>query len=102
VLTVVSTCMRLSIAHPHHAELRTRRDAPAPPGAMVVYSARLAFGTTFVAIAFSLLALAPRWWVPALFAVPLSVRCVFGLFGAGRKWEDDRLRATVTATVAAG
>ena len=102
VLTVVTMCMRVSMARPHRAELRTRRDAPAPPGTMVVYSARLALSTTLVAIAFSLLALVPWWWVPVLFAVPLSVRCVLGLFDAGRRWDDDRLRAVVTATVAAG
>jgi hypothetical protein len=102
VLTVVTMCMRTSMAHPHRAELRTRRDAPAPPGTMVVYSARLALATTLVAIAFSLLAMTPWWWVPVLFAVPLSVRCVLGLFDAARRWDDDQLRSVVTSTVAAG
>jgi hypothetical protein len=102
VLTVVATCMRVSMARPHRAELRTRGDAPAPPGAMVVYSARLALSTTLVGIAFSLLALLPWWWVPVLFAVPLSIRCILGLFDAGRRWDDDRVRAVVATTVATG
>jgi hypothetical protein len=102
LLTVVTICMRMSIARPHHAELRTRRDAPAPPGAMIIYSVRLAVSTTLVALVFSLLALLPWWWLPALFAIPLSVRCVLGLIDASRQWDDDRRRAVVVATVSAG
>ena len=44
LIWVTATCMRLSITRPHRAELRDARDTPAPPGAMAVYSVRLAVG----------------------------------------------------------
>ena len=63
-LAVASFCMRVSVRSPHRSDLRGRRDTPAPPGAMVAYSARLAWRTTWIAMVLSIVALAPWAWLP--------------------------------------
>ena len=47
LLQVVGASMRWSLAHPYPVDLRSARATPAPPAAMVGYSARLATCTTF-------------------------------------------------------
>ena len=42
LLQVVGASMRWSLAHPYPVDLRSARATPAPPAAMVGYSARLA------------------------------------------------------------
>src|SRR4029078_10370892 len=57
-LAVASFCMHLSVKSTHRSDLRGRRDTPAPPGAMIGYSARLAWRTTWIAMVVSLTSLA--------------------------------------------
>jgi hypothetical protein len=99
---VVAACMRHSVRRPHKADLRGPRDTPAPPGTMAVYSARLALGTTLTGLLFSLLALAPEPWLPAVAAVPFVARAGLSLTATERDWAQPGTRARVVTTVAAG
>jgi hypothetical protein len=103
VLTrVVATGMRLSVTHPHRADLRGPRDTPAPPGVMAVYSVRLAASTTLLAVLFSLLARSPDWRLPLLAAIPLVLLSLRRLVGTARMWRDDTVRSRVLTTVTVG
>ena len=99
---VVAACMRHSVRRPHRADLRGPRDTPAPPGTMAVYSARLALGTTLTGLLFTLLALAPEPWLPAVAAVPFLARAGLSLKSTERDWAQPSARARVVTTVAAG
>jgi len=99
---VVAACMRHSVRRPHRADLRGPRDTPAPPGTMAVYSARLALGTTLTGLLFTLLALSPEPWLPAVAAVPFLARAGLSLKSTERDWARPRTRARVVTTVAAG
>lgn len=102
VLHVVALCMRVSVAHPHRADLRGPRDAPAPPGAMAAYSVRLAVSTTLLALLFSAASAVPDWRLPALLAVPFTLLSVRRMLISARLWEDAAVRARVVSVVSAG
>jgi hypothetical protein len=102
VSRVVSTCMRLSLVRPHHAQLLGPRDTPAPPGAMAAYSVRLAVSTTLVAVLFSVVSQADDWRLPAALVVPFLLFSARRLVGSSRLWLDPGLRARVVATVSSG
>lgn len=100
-LQVVAASMRWSILHPYAADLRSARATPAPPLAMVGYSARLAASTTVTGLVFSGLARADDWRVPALLAVPFLCWSAGRLLRARRRWSDAERRADVVLTVTA-
>ena len=101
-LAVASFCMRVSVHKPHRSDLRGRRDTPAPPGAMVGYSARLAWRTTWIAMVLSIVALAPWAWVPLTVAVPMASLAGLSLTRSAREWQDEAIRSRVVTTVASG
>lgn len=102
VVRVVALCMRLSVTHPHRAELRSPRDAPAPPGVMTVYSLRLSLGTTLVGLCFAGLATVASWtWIVAL-TVPLLLMSARRLLHSADEWRNVVTRSRIVATVAAG
>ena len=101
-LAVAAFCMRVSLHKPHRSDLRGRRDTPAPPGAMVGYSARLAWRTTWIAMALSIVAFAPWAWVPLAVAVPMASLAGLSLTRSAREWQDEVIRSRVVTTVASG
>jgi hypothetical protein len=94
--------MRLSVVHPHRADLRGSREAPAPPGAMAVHSARLAISTTFLALFIAMSTVVDEWWAPALAGTAICLRALRSLIRSQRLWADPFVRSRVIATVAAG
>jgi hypothetical protein len=99
---VVSMCLRLSVTRPHRAELRGPRDTPAPPGAMAVYSVRLAAATTTVGLAFSVGTFGSRWWLPVVLTAGLLAWSARSWSRTRRAWADDTVRAGIVVTVASG
>lgn len=102
IASVVGTCLRYSTTRPHKAELRGPRDTPAPPGAMAVYSLRLALGTTFLGLFLSGAAQIGVWWLPWLIAIPALLLAARRVVAAWKRWGDAQTRAWVVATVAQG
>ena len=102
VVSVVGTALRLSVERPHRADLRGRRDTPAPPGAMAVYSVRMAAQTTLAGLLVSGSTATGLWQAPVVVAVPIVLLGVRSAASAARQWRDPRRRAFVTVTVAAG
>ncbi len=101
LVQVVAASMRWSARHPYPADLRSARATPAPPLAMVGYSARLAVSTTLTGVFFSLLARLPGWHVPLLVAVPMLCWSLARLARQHRAWTDPVVRARVVGAVAA-
>lgn len=101
VLQVVAASMRWSGLHPYAVDLRSARATPAPPVAMVGYSARLALSTTLTASFFSALAHLPDPRAPLVFAVPFVCWSGCRLVLAYGRWCDPVERARVVTTVAA-
>ena len=102
VVWVVSMCLRLSTTRPHKAELRGPRDTPAPPGAMAVYSLRLAVVMTLLGMALSGTARLGIWWLPWLVGAPTILLALRRIADAWSRWEDPLVRARVVMTVAQG
>jgi len=101
LLQVVGASMRWSLAHPYPVDLRSARATPAPPAAMVGYSARLALCTTITSLFFSGLAHVPDWRGSVVLAVPCLVWSGIRLVRTRRRWEDPLARALVVTTTAA-
>ena len=85
--------MRWSGRHPYAVDLRSARATPAPPVAMVGYSARLALSTTLTASFFSALAHLPDPRTCVVFAVPFLCWSGHRLLLARRAWCDPVERA---------
>ena len=102
VALVVATCLRLSVTHPHRADLRGPRDTPAPPATMALYSARLAGLTTASGVLIAGAASGPSWWPPVVVALPMLAYAALSLRRTLRRYDRPAVRARVTATVAAG
>ncbi len=100
VAQVVASSLRWSVGHPYAADLRTARDAPAPPLAMVGYAARLAFGTTLTGLVFNASAHLPWAW-SLLLLVPLLTWSALRLRRSADAWRVPEQRSAVIATVAA-
>jgi hypothetical protein len=101
-VSVVGSAMRLSVERPHRAELRGRRDTPAPPGTMAVYSARMAMQTTLAGLLVAGATASGVPELPPLVALPVVLLGVRSVATAAREWRDPRRRAYVAVTVAAG
>ncbi len=102
IAAVVGTCLRYSTTRPHKAELRGPRDTPAPPGAMAVYSLRLALGTTLLGLVLSGTAQLGVWWLPWLLSIPALLLAARRIVAAWSLWAQPSQRASVVTTVASG
>jgi ABC-type Mn2+/Zn2+ transport system permease subunit len=100
-LQVVGASLRWSLKHPYPVDLRSARATPAPPAAMVGYSARLATSTTFTGLLFSGCAHVPNWHLSLIVALPCVFWSATRLVRTRRRWEDPVVRARVISTVAA-
>ena len=101
LLQVVAAAMRWSIKHPYPVDLRSARATPAPPAAMVGYSARLAASTTITSLLFSGAAHVPEWRLSVIIAIPCVTWSGVRLVRARMRWQDPVIRARVVATTAA-
>ncbi|MDP9240566.1 MAG: hypothetical protein M3O55_08010 [Actinomycetota bacterium] len=99
---VTATCMKLSVTHPHRADLRGTRDTPAPPGSMAMYSARLAVSTTVIGLLVSTGAYAGSTVLSGLVGLPVLLFAARSLLRTLRSYESPAIRARVVQTVAAG
>jgi hypothetical protein len=99
---VVATCMRWSVRRPHRADLRDSRDTPAPPGAMALYAAGLAFRTTGLGLVFTLFGRFTGAVPTLLLAAAVCALAVRSLLVTARLWGDERVRTWVLVTVATG
>ena len=100
--TVVASCLRSSVRHPHRAELRGPRDAVAPPGALAMASVRLATPTAFAGVIIASAAGTGTWWLPLGLAVPVILAAGLSLNRSLRRYADPVVRARVVQAVAAG
>jgi hypothetical protein len=101
LLQVVGASMRWSQAHPYPVDLRSARATPAPPAAMVGYSARLAVSTTFTSLIFSGCAKVPDWRLSVVLAIPCLLWSGIRLARTAQRWQDPVARALVVTTTAA-
>jgi hypothetical protein len=101
LLQVVGASMRWSLARPYPVNLRSARATPAPPAAMVGYSARLATSTTFTGLFFSGAAHVPDWRLSLVIALPCLLWSGGRFTRTRRRWQDPVARARVVATTAA-
>lgn len=102
ICVVTATSMRLSVRHPHQAELRGARETPAPPGTMAGYSLRLAVSTTLLGLVYSMLATLGTWQASVMLTVAALALGIRQLLAGAREYSEPRIRAHVTATVSAG
>lgn len=100
VLQVVAGSMRWSLSRPSAVDLRSARATPAPPAAMVGYSARLAWVTTLTGLVFSGLALLDLPWLTLWTTLLLLTWSGWRLERVAQRWEDAEERARVVVTVA--
>jgi hypothetical protein len=100
-MQVVGASLRWSLKTPYPVDLRSARATPAPPVAMVGYSARLATSTTVTGMVFMGCAHVPDWRLSLLVAMPCALWSATRLVRARNRWEDPVVRARVVSTVAA-
>jgi len=101
-MVVVASAIRSSVRQPHRATLLGPRDTPAPPGAMVGYSLKLATICTLTGLLFTGIALVGTWWLPVVGVVPFLAWAVASIRGTARQWAQPADRARVVTTVATG
>jgi hypothetical protein len=99
---VVASCIRSSVDKPHRAELRGSRDTPAPPGAMAVYSVRLALRTTLLAMVIAGVGAIGAAWAPLLLAAAVSTLAWLSIRGTLDTFTAPEKRSFVLVTVASG
>jgi hypothetical protein len=100
-MQVVGASLRWSLKTPYPVDLRSARATPAPPVAMVGYSARLATSTTITGMIFMGCAQVPNWRLSLLVAMPCLLWSASRLVRTRSRWEDPVVRARVVSTVAA-
>jgi hypothetical protein len=91
--------MRWSLRSPYAVDLRSARATPAPPMAMVGYSAKLAAITTITSLIFSGLSHVEAWPLSVLVAAPLAGWSALRLLRARDGWVEPAERARVVMTV---
>lgn len=99
VVVVAGRCLRWSITKPYPADLRGARATPAPPLAMVGYSARLALTTTLLGLVFAATAVASWQW-SVIIALPVVFLAGSDLAHTARLWDSADTRARVLTAVA--
>lgn len=100
-LQVVARSMHWSVRRPYAMDLRSARGAPAPPLAMVTYSAYLSLTSTLTGLLFVLTAQAGSATWAVLVAVPLVLLALRRLVATAGEWSRPPERARVIATVVA-
>lgn len=100
-LQVVARSLQWSVRRPYAMDLRSARGTPAPPFAMVTYSAWLAFSSTMTGMVFAVAAKAPDPGWSVVLALPFILAAVRRLVITSREWADPMIRARVVATVSA-
>lgn len=98
VVFVTGRCLRWSITKPYPADLRGARATPAPPVAMVGYSARLALTTTLLGLIFAATAVASWEW-SVIVALPVALFAASDLAHTSRMWDSAQTRAYVLTAV---
>jgi hypothetical protein len=101
LVQVVGASLRWSLAHPYPVNLRSARATPAPPAAMVGYSARLATSTTFTSLFFTGCAHVPDWRLSVFVALPCLLWSGTRLAITRSRWQNPVTRAIVVTTTAA-
>ncbi len=99
---VIALCLRLSVRHPHRADLTAARDAVAPPGALVAASVRLAGATAAVGMTLGASSGAGDWTVPVLLGSPVLLWSLLSLRRSLGRYDDPVVRARIVHAVAAG
>ena len=99
-LQVVARCATWSVHRPYAAALRTGRDQPAPPAAMMGYSAQLAWRTTLTALVMMAMARSGSALVVLLVGAGFVAWSLSRLLATARSWDDPRTRAVALTTVA--
>ena len=100
-LQVVARSMHWSVRKPYAVDLRSARGTPAPPFAMVGYSAYLALTSTLTGLVFGITARASGPAPALMLAVPLLLLALHRLAVTAREWSTPEIRARVVTTVAA-
>jgi len=98
-LQVVARSMTWSVRRPYATDLRSARGTPAPPLAMVGYSAYLAMTSTLTGLMFGIAAHASDGKPAVLLAAPLVLLALHRLVVTAREWGYPDVRARVVATV---
>ncbi len=101
-VVVIALCLRLSVRHPHRADLRASRDAVAPPGALVAASIKLAGATALIGMTLGASTGAHEAVLPVALATPVLVWAVLSARRSLRRYDDPFVRARVVHAVAAG
>ncbi len=99
---VIALCLRLSVRHPHRADLRATRDAVAPPGALVAASVKLAGATALIGMTLGASTGAHDPALPLLLGSPVLLWALWSTRRSLRRYDDPFVRARVVHAVAAG
>jgi hypothetical protein len=99
-MQVVARCATWSVHRPFAAALRTGRDQPAPPAAMMGYSVQLAWRTTVTSLVMMAAAQAQSLAVVVLVGGGIATWSLSRLMATARSWDDPVVRARALATVA--
>lgn len=97
---VTTRCARWSVRRPFAAQLRSSRDAPAPPVALAGYAVSLAVATTLSATCFALAGSTGNVALPVAVMVPFLLSGVWSLRRSAEAFSRPSARARVAVTVA--
>ncbi len=101
-LLVVAVCLSSSVRRPHRADLIGPRDAVAPPGALVLASARLALPAALLGLMLEGAAQSGLAWLPALLALPVAALSALWIRTSLGRYDDPLVRSRIIQVVAAG
>ena len=99
---VIALCLRLSVHHPHRADLRAPRDAVTPPGALVAASVRLAGATALIGMTLGASTSAGDWTVPLVLGLPICALSALSIRKSLKAYDEPHTRARIVHVVAAG
>lgn len=102
VMVSTAVAMHASMHHPHKADLRTARDAPAPPAAMTVHSVRLVAATSVVGVAYAVTVRLPGVWPSLILTGVVAAASLAHLRWSLHTWQRQRPRSRVVAAVSFG
>ncbi|MCU1599815.1 MAG: hypothetical protein JWO22_524 [Frankiales bacterium] len=101
-LLVVALCLSSATRKPYRADLNGPRDSVAPPGALVLTSARLVLPTALLGGLLEGAADAPEWWVPLAITFPVAVLSAVWISTSLRRYDDPFRRSRIVSVVSAG
>ncbi|MCU1624771.1 MAG: hypothetical protein JWL79_3616 [Frankiales bacterium] len=99
---VVALCLSLAVRKPYRADLNGPRDSVAPPGALVLTSARLVFPAAVVAGILEVAAASPHWWLPVALALGVTLLSSASISRTLRRYDEPLLRSRIVQVVSAG